>query len=57
VRQRYVALESGGQVAQFVFAEPAAFEPFARRYAVPLSDDAGQAMRKGIEYEEQVGEG
>jgi HEAT repeat protein len=54
MRQRYIALESGGQVAQFVFADPAVFEPFARRYALPLSGDPTQAMRKGIEYERYV---
>lgn len=52
--QRFITLDSNGQVALFVFAEPAAFLPIAKRYGLPLSDDASKAMRAGIAYEQQV---
>lgn len=52
--ERFITLESGGQIAAFVFADPATFVPIARKYRLPLSDDASQAMRKGIEFEQRV---
>jgi hypothetical protein len=53
-KERYLALESAGQIAQFVFADPAAFLPVAERYGLPLSGDPAAAMRKGKEYEQRV---
>jgi hypothetical protein len=54
--ERYLALESDGQMAQFVFADPAAFLPVAERYGLPLSGDPTAAMRKGKEYEQRLRE-
>lgn len=53
-KERFLALEGDGQVASFVFADPAAFAPVARTYGLPLSDDPDAAMRKGKEYERHV---
>src|SRR4051812_43071427 len=54
--ERYLALESDGQVAQFVLTDPAAFLPVAERYGLPLSGDPTAAMRKGKEYEQRFRE-
>jgi hypothetical protein len=50
-RERFIALQGDGQIAEFVFADPEVFVPLAGRYGVPLSDDPGHAMRRGQEYE------
>ena len=55
--QRFIALDSSGQIASFVFADPKAFLPIAAKYGLPLSDDASKAMRMGIEFEQRVIEG
>src|SRR5262249_13478331 len=46
-RERYLGLYTGDQCARFVFADPAAFVPVARRYGLPLSQDPSEAMRAG----------
>jgi hypothetical protein len=51
--QRYLALHGKGQIAELVFADPAAFVPVAERYGPALSEDASQAMRLGKVYERQ----
>ncbi|HEY2587716.1 MAG TPA: hypothetical protein VGI81_18360 [Tepidisphaeraceae bacterium] len=53
-RQRFIALATGGQIAEFVFADPSAFVPIAERYGIPLSADPSEAMRAGKEYERQI---
>ena len=50
-KERFLALESGGQDASFVFADPAALAPIAAKYGLPLSDDPDAAMRKGKEFD------
>ena len=55
-RERYLALESDGQIAQFVFADPEVFRPIANRYGLPFSYDPSTAMRKGQQYERFVSE-
>lgn len=52
--QRFITLDSNGQIASFVFAEPKSFLPIAQKYRLPLSDDASKAMREGIEFEKRV---
>jgi HEAT repeat protein len=52
--QRFITLDSDGQIASFVFADPAAFLPIAKKYRLPLSEDASKAMREGIEFERRV---
>jgi hypothetical protein len=56
-RERFIALESEGQIAAFVFADPERFIPVAKKYGLPLSDDPDSAMRKGREYERKVIDG
>jgi hypothetical protein len=53
-RERFLALESDGQIASFVFANPEVFLPLADKYGLPLSADANEAMRKGKEFEQKV---
>jgi hypothetical protein len=53
-KERFIAEESDGQVASFVFAVPAAFLPIAEKYGSPLSQDPDEAMRKGKEYEQKA---
>jgi hypothetical protein len=55
-RERFIALKSDGQIAEFVFADPAVFLPIAERYGLPLSDDPTEAMRLGKAYEQGIGE-
>lgn len=52
--ERFITEESGGQIAYFIFADPFAFVPIARKYGLPLSNDPAEAMRKGMEFEERV---
>jgi hypothetical protein len=52
--RRFITLDSDGQMAVFVFANPVAFVPIAQKYRLPLSDDASKAMREGIEFEKRV---
>jgi HEAT repeat protein len=52
--ERFITLDSNGQVAAFVFADPKVFIPIAERYGLPLSDDPSKAMNLGIEYERQL---
>jgi hypothetical protein len=52
--QRYIGLYTGDQCACFVFADPNVFLPIARKYSLPLSEDASEGMRAGRAYEEQV---
>ncbi len=53
-RERYIGMETGGQDAAYVFADPAAFRAFAAKYMLPLSNDPADAERRGKEYERQV---
>lgn len=53
-RERFIVLGDVGQYAEFVFADPAAFEPIAARYGLPLSDDPDAPMRQGKAYEQHV---
>ena len=53
-KERFVALDTEGQAAAFVFADPAALLPIAKKYGLPLSDDPDAAMRRGKEYERKV---
>ncbi len=53
-RERFIALGAEGQMAAFVFADPAAFFPIAKKYGLPLSDDPDAAMRRGKEFERQA---
>ena len=52
--QRFITLDSDGQIAAFVFANPTVFLPIAEKYRLPLSDDPSKAMREGLEFEKQV---
>ncbi|WP_439623885.1 hypothetical protein [Gemmata sp.] len=38
--ERFLGIETGGQAAEFVFADPARFLPVARRLALPVRRDA-----------------
>jgi len=40
--ERFISIETGGQSAEFVFADPARFLPVAGRFAVPIQDDAAR---------------
>jgi hypothetical protein len=53
-RERFIALESDGQIAAFVFADPARFVPLAKKHGLPLSNGANSAMRKGKEFERKT---
>jgi hypothetical protein len=52
--ERFIALQSRGQEAIFVFADPKAFLPIAAKYGLALADDAAQAMKKGQEFERRA---
>lgn len=54
--ERFISFESEGQFAHLVFADPAKFLPLAEKYRLPISEDASQAMQKGIEFEHRVRE-
>jgi hypothetical protein len=51
---RFVELASDGQMASFVYANPAVFLPIAEKYRLPLSEDANEAIKKGKAFEEEV---
>ncbi|WP_439628292.1 hypothetical protein [Gemmata sp.] len=38
--ERFLGIETGGQAAEFLFADPARFLPVARRLALPVRRDA-----------------
>jgi hypothetical protein len=52
--ERFIALEPGGQIANYVFADPSAFVPLAKKYGLPLAQNHAQAMRQGIDFEQRV---
>lgn len=52
--ERFIGLASDGQMASFVFAKPATFIPIAKKYRLPLSEDATEAMQKGKAFEQEV---
>ncbi len=52
--ERFIALNNGDQIASFIFADPQKFLPIASKYALVLSDDPDEAMRKGKEFEQRV---
>ena len=52
--ERFVALESEGQVAWFLFGKPEAFQKLADELYLPLGEDLNQAMRLGKEFEQRV---
>jgi hypothetical protein len=51
---RFVELASDGQMASFVYANPAVFLPIAQKYRLPLSEDANEAIKKGKAFEGEV---
>lgn len=53
-RRCYIALATGDQTASFVFADPVAFLPIAKKYGLPISRDPTEAIRQGIEFEKRV---
>lgn len=53
-KERFITFDNDGQVAFFVFAEPKAFLPIAKKYSLALSEDSTNAMREGLEYERKV---
>ena len=55
--ERFIGLDTGGQTAAFVCADPAAFLPIAKKYGLPLSNDPDAAVRSGKAFERQVLEG
>jgi hypothetical protein len=54
--QRFVAIDTGGQTAAFVFADPAKLGPLAQQFHLPLSDNPAAAMQTGQEFEDRVRE-
>lgn len=52
--RRIIALATGDQTTSFVFADPVAFLPIAKKYGLPLSQDPTEAMRQGIDFEKRV---
>lgn len=52
--ERFIGLQSDGQVAYFFFASPNEFLPFAEKYRLPLSSDAAEAIKKGKAFEADV---
>jgi len=52
--ERFVALDTGEQMASFVFADPKRLEPVAAAYDMPLSTNPDKAREVGREYEQQV---
>ncbi len=52
--EKFIGLQSDGQVAYFIFATPETFLPFAQKYRLPLSEDAADATRKGKQFEQDV---
>lgn len=52
--KRFLGLDSDGQVAMFVFADPGLFTPLAKRFHLGLSDNLNGARTKGTEFEERV---
>ncbi len=56
-KERFIGLETGGQTAAFVCADPEAFLPIAKKYGLPLSNDPDAAVRAGKEFDRKVFEG
>lgn len=54
--ERFVSLASEGQEATFIFAEPSRLTPLAKKFHMPLSDDVGEATKRGLEFEQSVKE-
>lgn len=52
--EQFIPLESDGQFMMLVFADPAKFIPLAKKYRMPLSEDAAQGMKKGKDFEQRV---
>ncbi len=53
-KERFIPLETEGQVARFAFADPNAFLPIALKYGLALSDDPDRAIKEGKGFERQV---
>ena len=54
IGERFVALESGGQDAQFIFGRPAAIEGAAKELGLELERDLDGSRKSGKEFEEKV---
>lgn len=54
VKERPVALKSGGQDVALIFADPGALKAAAGELGLELEDDADRARREGKEFEDQV---
>ncbi len=52
--RQFHALDTGGQDAMFVFAEPGIMSEVSREFGLPLSTDLKRSEREGKEYERQV---
>jgi hypothetical protein len=54
VEERFVALESGGQDAGFIFAKPGQLKAAAAGLNLTLGTDMDQARKIGREFEEKA---
>ena len=52
--ERFHILDSDGQVARFLFGDPATIRRFATEIALPIGEDPDAARRLGQEFERQV---
>jgi hypothetical protein len=53
-KEQFIAVAEAGQIAVFVFADRAKFEPLANEFHIPLSTNLNGAMDAGKAFEQEV---